>query len=137
MKNQVEKAKAISKNILIIGDTNIDMSEDKDQKTLSQKSKTLPIYQEIMEDNSIIVMNKEKTRYEENQPPSLIDHIATNLITSMDNITTSMQPISDHCLITFNLHTKERIENEKFAFIQDWKNLEILSTLRHKSTLIS
>ena len=30
MKNQVEKAKAISKKILIIEDTNLDMSEDKD-----------------------------------------------------------------------------------------------------------
>ena len=66
VKAQEEKAKAISKHIIIMGDINIDMSEDVDQALISRTAKTLPIYQEIMEDNGLVILNKEKTKYARN-----------------------------------------------------------------------
>ena len=52
--------------------------------------------------------------------PSLIDHISNNLINQIDNISTEKQPISDHCMVTFNLHASEQVETEKFLFTHDW-----------------
>ena len=40
----------------------IDMSEDVDQALISRTTKTLPIYQEIMEDNELVILNKEKNK---------------------------------------------------------------------------
>ena len=120
VKNQVEKAKAISKHIILMGDINIDMSEDVDQALISRTTQTLPIYQEIMEENGLIILNKDKTRYAKNEKPSLIDHITTNMVNQIDNISTEKQPISDHCMVTFNLHSSEQIETAKFLFTQDW-----------------
>ena len=94
VKNQVEKARAISKHIILMGDINIDMSE-----------------------------NKEKTRYAKNEKPSLIDHISTNMVNQIDNISTDKQPISDHCMVSFNLHSLEQIEQAKFLFTQDWRQV--------------
>ena len=62
---QEEKAKAISEHIIIIGNININMSDDVD-RALGRTTKTLPIYQEIMEDNGQVILNKEKTRYAKN-----------------------------------------------------------------------
>ena len=131
VKNQVEKAKAISKHIILMGDINIDMSEDVDQELISRTTQTLPIYQEIMEENGLVILNKDKTRYAKNEKPSLIDHITTNMVNQIDNISTDKQPISDHCMVTFNLHSSEQIEAAKFLFTQDWsqatKNLWTLA----------
>ena len=63
VKNQVEKAKAISKHIILMGDINIDMSEDVDQALISRTTQTLPIYQELMDENGLVILNKDKTRY--------------------------------------------------------------------------
>ena len=57
---QVEKAKAISKHIII------NMSDDVDRALKDRTTKTLPIYQELMEDNGLVILNKEKTRYAKN-----------------------------------------------------------------------
>ena len=46
-----------------MGDINIDMSEDVDQALISRTTQTLPIYQEIMEENGLVILNKDKTRY--------------------------------------------------------------------------
>ena len=59
--SQVEMAKTISKHIIIMADININMSEDVDQAPIGRTTKTLPIYHEIMEDNGLVVLNKEKT----------------------------------------------------------------------------
>ena len=56
-------AKAISKHIIIMGNINIDMSDDVDQALIGRTTKALPIYQEVMEDDGLIILNKEKTRY--------------------------------------------------------------------------
>ena len=66
VKSKVEKTKAISKHIIIMRDINFDMSEDVDQALISRTAKTLPIYQEILEDNDLAILNKEKTRYAKN-----------------------------------------------------------------------
>ena len=66
VKAQVERAKVISKNMITMGDINIDTSEDVDQTLISRTAKTLPIYQDIMEDNGLVILNKEKTRYAKN-----------------------------------------------------------------------
>ena len=80
VKNQVEKAKAISKQIILMGDINIDMSEDFDQALISRTTQLLPIYQEILEENGRVILNKDKTRYAKSKKPSLIDHITTNMV---------------------------------------------------------
>ena len=36
------------------------------------------------------------------------------MVNQKDNISTDKQPISDHCMITFNLHSSEQIEKAKF-----------------------
>ena len=50
------------------------------------------------------------------------------MVNHIDNISTDKQPISDHCMVSFNLHSSEQIEAAKFLFTQDWsqatKNLE-------------
>ena len=61
--------------MIILGHINIDMSEDNDQALISRTTKTLPIYQEIMEDNGLVILNKEKTRYAKREKASLIDHV--------------------------------------------------------------
>ena len=66
VKNQVEKAKAISKHKILMGDINIGMSEDVDQALINRTTLTLPIYQEIMEENGLVILNKENTRYAKN-----------------------------------------------------------------------
>ena len=86
MKNLVEKLKAISRHILIISDTNINMSEDNAKQALSHICKTLLIDKEVMEDHGIKIRTKDKMKY---------DHIPSNLVTSID----IMQPIPDHCHI--------------------------------------
>ena len=60
---------------------------------MNRTAKTLPIYQEIMEVNQI------------------------------DNISTDIQPIPDHCMIIFNLHASEQVETEKFIFTEDWNQV--------------
>ena len=106
-----------------MGDINIDMSEDVDQALINRTTQTLPIYQEIMEENGLVILNKEKTRYAKNEKPSLIDHISTNMVNQIDNISTDKQPISDHCMVSFNLHSLEQIEQAKFLFTQDWSQV--------------
>ena len=58
MKLQVKKAKNISGNNIITGDTNIDMLEEKDQISASRICRTMPIYRDILEENGMHVMNK-------------------------------------------------------------------------------
>ena len=111
VKAQVQKAKAMSKHINIPGEINIDMSEDVGQNLISRTKKSLPIYQQIMEEHGLIILNKEKTRYVKNEKPSLIDYISTNLINQIDNISTDRQSISNHCMFTFILHAS--VETEK------------------------
>ena len=78
----MKKAKNISSSIIITGDTNIDMLEEKDQVSASRICRTMPIYRDILEENGMYVMNKKPTWFRGNKK-SLIDHIATNkLITS-------------------------------------------------------
>ena len=67
MQLQVKKAKNISSNIIVTGDTNIDMLEDKDQISLSQICQTMPIYREMLEENGMIVMNKKPTWFRGNK----------------------------------------------------------------------
>ena len=50
-----------------MGDINIDMSEDVDHALISSTAKSLRIYQEILEDNDLAILNKEKTRYAKNK----------------------------------------------------------------------
>ena len=46
-KRQIKKAKNISSNIIITGDINIDMLEERDQIAVSRTYRTMPIYREI------------------------------------------------------------------------------------------
>ena len=55
VKSQVEMAKTISKHIIIMGDININMSDGVDQALIGRTAKTLPIYQEIMKDNGLVI----------------------------------------------------------------------------------
>ena len=45
------------------------------------------------------------------------------MVNQMDNISTDKQPISDHCMATFNLLSSEQIEAAKFLFTQDWSQV--------------
>ena len=45
------------------------------------------------------------------------------MVNQIDNISTDKQPISDHSMITFNLHSSEQIETAKFLFTQDWSQV--------------
>ena len=47
---------------MILGNINIDMSEDLDQIMIGNTAKTLHIYQEIMEEHGLIILNIDKTR---------------------------------------------------------------------------
>ena len=67
-----------------------------------------------------IIINKDKTRYANNEKLSLTDHISTNLINQIDNISTDRQAISDHCMVPYNLHADKQVKTEKFLFTQDW-----------------
>ena len=109
--------------MIIMGDINIDMSEDVVQALISRTAKTLPINQEIMEDNGLVIPNKEKTRYAKNEKPSFIDHVSSNMAIQIDNFSKDIQPISDHCMIPFKLHSPEQIETAKFLFTQDWSQV--------------
>ena len=60
-KQQIKKAKKISSNIIITGDINIDMLEDRDQITDSRTCRTMQIYREILEEHGMHVMNKKPT----------------------------------------------------------------------------
>ena len=45
------------------------------------------------------------------------------MVNLIDNIITDKQPISDHCMITFKLHSSEQIESANFLFTQDWSQV--------------
>ena len=64
---QIKKAKNISNNIIITGDTNIDMLEKHDQIATSRISRTMPIYREILEEHGMYVMNKKPTWFRGNK----------------------------------------------------------------------
>ena len=42
------------------------------------------------------------------------------MVNQIDNISRDKQPISDHCMVTFNLHSSEQVGAAKFLFTQDW-----------------
>ena len=115
MKNQVHKASAISKHIRILGDINIDASGHLDQVTIGKILQTLPIYQQIMSQQGLIILYKRKTRYNLNDVPTLIDHITMNLVNQIHNISKNHHAISDHCMVFFNLHSTEQVESEKYT----------------------
>ena len=66
-KLQINKAKNISSNIIITGDTNIDMLEERDQIATSRICRTMPIYRDILEEHGMHVMNKNPTLFRGNK----------------------------------------------------------------------
>ena len=81
----------------------------------------MPIYRDILEENSMYVMNKKPAWFRGNKK-SLIDHIATNCHQHIDNIITTPCGTSDHGMVIFNLRTKEVTDNPKFHLRQNMKN---------------
>ena len=64
---QVKEARKISQNMMILGDTNIDMLEENDQEDKSHIARTMPIYREILEENGMSIQNKNRHGIEENK----------------------------------------------------------------------
>ena len=56
--SQVNKVKNISRNIMILGDINIDMLKSNNHFDRTNIARTMPIYREILEDNGMSVLNK-------------------------------------------------------------------------------
>ena len=55
---------------MILGDINIDMLETNDQSHRGNIARTMPIYREILEENSLSVKNEKTTWFKEIRNPS-------------------------------------------------------------------
>ena len=122
--NQVKRARQISPRLVVCGDINIDLSENRDQLDRPELKVLYPLYQDFRDEEDFTVMNKELTRFQIHQKPSLIDHVLTNSPELIDNIETKPGIISDHKIVTCLVHSEELVENPRYRFKTDWWKIE-------------
>ena len=66
-------------------------------------------YTSFMNDNNLVFMNFEATRFLKGVEPSCLDHIATNCPDKLYNINTVKSFFSDHCCLVANYKNKKII----------------------------
>ena len=74
-----------------------------------------------MEDYGLRFMNKTPTWYRGNQK-SLIDHVATNMHTHIEIISTYHAGVSDHCIVNFNHRTAKNVILPNYHLTQNFDN---------------
>ena len=52
----------------------------------------------------------------------MIDHLSTNILQNIDNITTTLPGISDNAMVIFSLRTEGITDNPKYHLTQNWEN---------------
>ena len=120
---QVKAVKGLTQTLLIAGDMNIDMSVNRDTLGREDLKVLLPKYQDFICENSLAIINKEYTRYQSGQNPSLIDHLLTSSPNHFDNVITKKTLISDHRMVTTLFHVHEIVDTPKYIFKTNWNGM--------------
>ena len=120
---QIREASKLTSHLLVAADMNLDLSVDKDTTARDDIKHLLPIYQDFLNDDHFAVMNTEKTRFQINQEPSLIDHLVSNTPQNFDNIETKKALISDHRMVMCYYHVDEIVESPRMIFKTNWSGL--------------
>ena len=109
--------------LIIFHDVNIDTSINNNHNSKYNIKQLYEDYLNFLIENNLTILNKKFTRYSSHQSPSLIDHVVTNSPALVSEVLTTRNLISDHCTLTCNFLTKERVNFIRFRIIRDFKNL--------------
>ena len=80
-------------------------------------------YESFLNDNNLVTMNEEATRYCSGTEPSCIDHITTNCPDKLFNINTVKSIFSDHCCLVGNFKNKNMSYKPKKIKIRNHRAL--------------
>ena len=80
-------------------------------------------YESLSNDNNLVTMNNEATRYCSGVEPSCIDHITTNCPDKLFNINTIKSIFSDHCYLVGNYKNKNMSYKPKKIKIRNHRAL--------------
>ena len=111
-----------SKNILLLGDFNLDFKKVSDQSYA--RANTFQILENVLIEKTLVQLIKDHTwqrKYNETIKCSLLDHLYSNNINIVENIINEMQICGDHNLIAADVkiaRTKYLDVNKKI--INDW-----------------
>ena len=118
--NQIKKARKINKNIIILMDSNIDLHDQMNRADIKELKE---IYNEMLLELNLTILNKENTRHRSGNVSSYLDHIICEDKGNIDNIKTIHSYFSDHDVIIANYFTGETIFTPQFRWNINFTNL--------------
>ena len=113
---------------VIIGDINIDLWPPNNPGQRQDIKGLHELYTSVMNRLGMCQQNFKPTRYQSNANPSLLDHAFSSHPQKINSVTTKLSIIADHCLVTFQYHSRTLRQRPQFKRIRDHSmiNSEIL-----------
>ena len=103
---QIDTVVNLGKPVVVGGDLNIDRNVKNNPLKRGDVKIVTELLEAMMTRNKMYQLNWENTRHRINTPSSLLDLIITNIPTKIDSIATKANIISDHSLVSFQVHSK-------------------------------
>ena len=120
IKDQIRRARKINNNLVILMDSNIDLHDSMDREDIRDLK---VLYNELLDENKLTIVNEEDTRHRLGNISSYLDHIATTKPGNIDEVQTIHTYFTDHDIITCLYFTNEMIFYPQFKWDINFRNL--------------